>query len=807
MLLAGFGSAGMVFGAVEALKTSRSPLRQFFEDQGANSTLSPWPLTIEGPLRADAVPADYGASVIVDVDRVRTTCGWLPASGGARLAVKGALAAGVMGRWRQGRRVRMPATLRMPASYQNPGVPDEEFALARRGIALVGSVKSGTLVEVVSPGSPLQEAAGWMRAYVRRSIRSAMPDRPAAAAVVTAILVGDRGGLDVTTIRRLQEAGTYHVIAISGGNIAILSGLAFLLLRLVRAPTRSGSIALAVLLCAYGYIAGGGPSVARATVAAAVYLVVAAADHRSPAANVLAIAALIAVVHDPLEVFDPGLALSYGATLGLLLVAERVLRRRGSRDAESRDAERDAGSGPAHTSAVLRRLSRSAGTPALAILAGTISAELALFPVAASLFQRVTLAGLILNFGAIPLMTLAQVAGFLILLLTPLSDVLARAAGALASLGALGLIESTRLLDYASWLAWRVPTPTLWMIVGYYVSWLCLLWRPMPAAPKRTALAICAGTAILICVPSVGDLARPSARGASDLQLTFLDVGQGDAVLLQFPGRASMLIDAAGLTGSSFDLGDRVITRALLALGVRRLDYLAVTHGDPDHVAGAASVVRDFRPRELWEGIAVPPHGLLNDLRADVARAEGALRTVRPDDRLDIAGAELRVLHPAEPGWERQRVRNDDSIVLELRYGDVSIVLPGDIGAATEEALARRLSNVPLRVLKAAHHGSASSSSAAWLDAAGPAAVVFSCGRGNRYGHPHPSVLERVRASGAEIFRTDEDGAVTVTTDGHEVWIRGYTGRASRLTANTTKTSKTTKEDTSDVLHAPFRRD
>jgi competence protein ComEC len=97
-----------------------------------------------------------------------------------------------------------------------------------------------------------------------------MPDRPAAAAVVTAILVGDRGGLDVTTIRRLQEAGTYHVIAISGGNIAILSGLAFLLLRLVRAPTRSGSIALAVLLCAYGYIAGGGPSVARATVAAAV---------------------------------------------------------------------------------------------------------------------------------------------------------------------------------------------------------------------------------------------------------------------------------------------------------------------------------------------------------------------------------------------------------------------------------------------------------------------------------------------------------------------------------------------------------
>jgi competence protein ComEC len=154
---------------------------------------------------------------------------------------------------------------------------------------------------------------------------------------------------------------------------------------------------------------------------------------------------------------------------------------------------------------------------------------------------------------------------------------------------------------------------------------------------------------------------------------------------------------------------------------------------------------------------------------------------VRPGDLLRLGGVDVRVLHPPEPDWERQRVRNDDSIVLEISYGAVSIVLPGDISAPVEEALAARLSDAPLRVLKAAHHGSATSSTGAWLDAVRAAAVVFSCGRGNRYGHPHPAVLERVASRRAHVFRTDEDGAVTVTTDGRKARMKTYTGRSVEL--------------------------
>jgi competence protein ComEC len=220
-----------------------------------------------------------------------------------------------------------------------------------------------------------------------------------------------------------------------------------------------------------------------------------------------------------------------------------------------------------------------------------------------------------------------------------------------------------------------------------------------------------------------------------------------------------------------------------LALGIRRLDYLVITHADPDHVEGAPGVARDFGPRELWEGVPVPPHQTLRRLETMVARDRGTTRLARTDDHLRIGAVELRVLYPPEPDWERQRVRNDDSIVMELRYGDVSIVLPGDIGSSVEESLGGKLSDAPVRILKAAHHGSASSSSDTWLSAARAAAVIFSCGRDNRYGHPAPIVLERVASHGAAVFRTDQDGAITVTTDGTSATVSTFTGRTRSFRA------------------------
>ena len=253
-----------------------------------------------------------------------------------------------------------------------------------------------------------------------------------------------------------------------------------------------------------------------------------------------------------------------------------------------------------------------------------------------------------------------------------------------------------------------------------------------------------------------------------------LDVGQGDATLLQLPGGRALLVDAGGQAGSSFDVGDRVVAPALRAFGVRGLDTLIVTHGDPDHLGGMPSVLRRFRPRTIWEGVPVPPHAKLREFAEAAAAAGVSWRFVQAGDRERDGGVELRVLHPPPPDWERQRVRNEDSIVLEVRYGDVSIVLPGDIGAEGERALLPRLTPARLVVVKAPHHGSATSSTPAFVRATSPAAVIFSAGRANRFGHPAPAVVERYRAAGAALYLTARDGAIVLDTDGHTLKVGGH---------------------------------
>ena len=260
-------------------------------------------------------------------------------------------------------------------------------------------------------------------------------------------------------------------------------------------------------------------------------------------------------------------------------------------------------------------------------------------------------------------------------------------------------------------------------------------------------------------------------------------MGQGDAAIVQFPDGRTLSIDAGGLASTAtFDIGARVIAPAFWALGVRRLDYMSVTHGDVDHIGGAASLFRDFNPFEVWEGVPVPPHAPTRELRGLADKAGSAWRTLQPADRMSFGNVDLVVHHPPRPEWERQRVRNDDSEVLEIRYAGVSFVFTGDIGREVESTIASSFTRAPIRVLKVPHHGSATSSSQLFLEALRPDIAVISAGRGNPFGHPVPSVLERYRNIGAAIYRTDHDGAVSVETDGATVRVATFTGRKLTLT-------------------------
>ena len=648
--------------------------------------------------------------------------------GGARLSVIGTMAQSAMGEWRAGRELLVAASLREPTVYRNPGVPDERRALARRGVALVGTVKSAAMVDVVSRASSPDEWASAFRAWVRSVLAATVaPWSDRSAGVAAAIAIGDRTGLAEDDEERLQAAGTYHVIAISGGNIAILTLIMLGAGRWLGVPPRFGAAVAIVVLLAYGQVTGPAPSVDRAVAAAVLFLAGRLLELRGSSINILAVAAILGLSLSPAAVLDPGFLLSFGATLGILIGVPRLLalfgretnrtkRLRPERRAESR-RESAWGWGPRRIEndarAALTRLAASA----VAVVAATIAAEIVLTPIAASLFGRVTCAGLMLNLAAIPLMTIVQAASLATLGTWFLDADLARACGYVVHAAARGLVDSAHLVDFAPWLTREVAPPAWSLLAGYYGT-LTLSLLHTRASRGATAVAALFG-AFIVWAPqwATRDGVPPPPRGW--LRIVFLDVGQGDATLVVFPDGRALVVDAGGLPaaplqdprdGPAFDIGERVVSRTLRAFGVRALDAFVLTHADPDHIGGARSVLQSFRPRAIWEGVAVPPHDPLRWLSDDADRIGAEWRTVRAGDYLRVSGVGIHTLHPPQPDWERQRVRNDDSIVLAIRMGQVSVILPGDVGREGEGRALEHLEPTPVMVLKAPHHGSATSS-------------------------------------------------------------------------------------------------
>ena len=266
--------AGCVVASWALASTGEREARATPLAKAAGSLASPVP--IEGTLLADAVPDEDSVRLKVDVSRLARAGA---PDGAASLNVTGAIALKAWPAWRAGRQIALPASVRAPSRYLDAGVDDDRLALARRGLVLVGSVKSGALVDVVSRGSWLEERAADLRAFVRAAIARYVGARdPVAGAVATAILIGDRTGLSAELEDRLQRAGTYHVIAISGGNIAIFAATLVGLARLLRMSPRITNVLIVVILWGYAALVGGGASVARATAMASAFLLLRVCD-------------------------------------------------------------------------------------------------------------------------------------------------------------------------------------------------------------------------------------------------------------------------------------------------------------------------------------------------------------------------------------------------------------------------------------------------------------------------------------------------------------------------------------------------
>jgi competence protein ComEC len=739
--------------------------------------LVPTPITLEGQILRSMKTGQGKTTLDLSARALIADTTVTPVSGRVRLTAADFAPAVEAGDIVHVHRIR----LRRPSGFRNPGAFDFGRYLARRGIYATGIVGKADRLEVIhrSPHSSLRQFSRF-KAELMAQISRVMPEPE--AGITQEMVFGVPGAVVPEAREAFVASGTAHLMSVSGLHVAFVYAAVFFVLRplLVNVrfrlftrfsggPRPSKLTALGGLVAVVGYACLVGPNfpTIRSTLMIATYVLAYLFDRDGDPFHTTALAALLILAVYPFALFDIGFQLSFAGVLAILY-ANRFLHPPG--DAREADAR--------GLSARIKEKLRDA-------VLISVFASLGTAPLALYYFQRVPLIAPLANIVVVPVASPIVPLG----LLAPLVGLLSQALGdMLFQLTALAITFMYALIRFFAAIPYAGPRLGWVSLPAMVFAYGTLLLVPYRRAHRLARWGI-GGGALLVGVWLTWPWLFPEGHG--QLWVTFLDVGQGEASFIRFPHGTTMLIDGGGSYRDDFDIGQRIVAPFLWHKGVRTVDYVVATHPHPDHAKGLRFILQDFRVRQFWDNGAPLQSGWYRGLR-EAALGHGIYRDVVAEGfhSATIDGVRLDLLHPSpafRPEAERRartqedRDENNRSLVLKLTYGAISFLFPGDIEQEAEAFLLQTGRNVNATVLKAPHHGSRTSSSEAFLRAVGPSAVVFSVQRDNRFGHPAPAVLARYEAFGAQIFRTDHDGAITMWTDGQTLGAAPYDGQAAMV--------------------------
>ncbi len=682
-------------------------------------------IELSGVIAAMTQPAGRGVRFVFDVERVHTPGAEVP----SRISLTWYQAgdAALVPDLRAGQRWRLSARLRRAHGNANPGGFDFEAWMLERGIRAVGYVRADALPALVAarvnrPAYVLERA----REAVRARLLRALDDRPYAG-VIVALAVGDQRAIPPSQWRVFTRTGVNHLMSISGLHITMIASLAYLLvLRLwrrsetltLRLPAaRAAAAAGLAAALAYAALSGFAVPAQRTVFMLAIVAVALWLGWMTRPLAVLAAAAALVIVVDPMAVISAGFWLSFGAVAVIML----------------------AGGG---------RIGRFSWLGAWARTQWAVT--LALVPLLLAMFQQISLVSPVANAVAIPIVSLVVVPLTLLAAAVPL-DWLAYAAHAVMGL-CMSVLETLNLVPDA---AWQQHAPPYWAVP---LAILGALWMLLPRGfPARWV-----GAGLLLPL----FLWLPLRPSPGELWLTVLDVGQGLAVVARTREHA-LLYDTGPAFSDQVSAGERIVVPYLRASGVRRLDSVIVSHDDLDHSGGALAVLQ-----------AMPVQWLSSPLSElhPLSQAAAHARRCRAGESWEWDGVAFEMLHPDVESYNEIDIKdNDRGCVLRIVSPYGAVLLPADIERRSEIRLLRDSSaRLSADVLIAPHHGSRTSSTPEFVRAVAPRLVVFAVGYRNRFGHPHPAVVRRYREQGSELVRTDLAGAVLVKMSSSGIETSGW---------------------------------